>query len=198
MASSSTSAQTGNLTLFARGVLAVIELWPALRLAVAEEWGGPDSADKRTWIGSAIIDLFEPALLAPPADGVPPIDLDDLADMLLGMIEDEFETDLEDGSPESVAKDILNVWKEVLAGSDGMVRELEALVDQGKGKKVQATGHHTGEELDEEEDYEDSEDEDEDMEDVDLARKVLDKQPPPEPVVDEDGFTLVQKGKGRR
>ena len=45
--------------LFARGVIARLALWPALRIAVEQGWGGPESAEKRTWIASVIVDSFE-------------------------------------------------------------------------------------------------------------------------------------------
>ena len=46
--------------LFARGVIARLAFWPTLKLAIAESWGGPESAQKRTWMASVIVDAFDP------------------------------------------------------------------------------------------------------------------------------------------
>jgi pre-rRNA-processing protein TSR2 len=204
MASSSTSSSASHLTTFARGVLAIVELWPALRLAVSEQWGGTESEDKRTWIASSIVDLFEEALTAPSIeDTTAPIDQDDLADMLHGMILDEFEADLDDGSPDGVATDVIKLWTEVISGKQDMVVELEGLVEKNKGKKVQAV-NQGGDEDDESGSEDDSEDEDDEGKDDkmdvdDQPPKLVERKEPQEPIVDEDGFTLVQgKGKGRK
>jgi pre-rRNA-processing protein TSR2 len=204
MASSSTSSSAFHLTTFARGVLAIVELWPALRLAVSEQWGGTESEDKRTWIASSIIDLFEEALTAPSIeDTTAPIDQDDLADMLHGMILDEFEADLDDGSPDGVATDVIKLWTEVISGKQDMVVELEGLAEKNRGKKVQAV-NQGGDEDDESGSEDDSEDDDgegkdEKMDVDDQPPKLVERKEPQEPVVDEDGFTLVQgKGKGRK
>ncbi|CDZ98497.1 Uncharacterized conserved protein [Phaffia rhodozyma] len=54
-----TSEPTPTIALFARGVWSLFLLWPALRLAVAQEWGGPESKEKRLWFASTIVDEFE-------------------------------------------------------------------------------------------------------------------------------------------
>ncbi|KAF8189647.1 hypothetical protein BJ912DRAFT_966012 [Pholiota molesta] len=41
--------------LFARGVIARLAIWSTLRIAVQENWGGPDAAAKRTWLASEIL-----------------------------------------------------------------------------------------------------------------------------------------------
>ncbi len=198
MASSSTTPTVH----FARGVLSIIDLWPALRLAVAEEWGGPDSGAKRTWIASSVVDLFEESLTTIAEERTPPIDLDDLADMLFGMVSDEFDADLEDNSAEAVASDVLKLWDSIVGGSIDMVEELERLVEANKGKKMDAIRSHEEDSESGSESGSGSEDEEED------EAMDVDEQPPTlvesqdkkkeEPVVDEDGFTLVQgKGKGK-
>lgn len=51
------------LLLFARGVWSLFHLWPALRLAVAEGWGGDESQAKRVWFISTVVDEFEDSTL---------------------------------------------------------------------------------------------------------------------------------------
>lgn len=70
--------QTPAIQLFARGVWSLFLLWPALRLAVSQEWGGPESKEKRLWFASTIVDEFEsrhfknPSAPTPPTSTPPP------------------------------------------------------------------------------------------------------------------------------
>jgi pre-rRNA-processing protein TSR2 len=204
----STSAQqsTPNLALFARGTIALFTLWPALRLAVAEQWGGPESAEKRTWMISEVVDYFESCL---PKSTEPQlsedqladlVDQDELAEMLEGMVSDEFEVDLDDGSADEVAGDVVKLWKKLTKGDKAMVEELEELVRSTAGKKVQAQGHGDDEqELDEDGNLLEGSDDSSDDDDVEMANTEGPPEPKEkqEPVVDDDGFTLVQK-KGKK
>ena len=111
-------------------------------------------------------------------------------------MEDEFETALEDGSAEAVAKDVVKMWEEVQNGTSELVKHFEEQAEKMKGRKIQVE-----EVAGENSDWED-ESGDEDGEDEDDAPMLVDPQtqlPPqskPEPEVDEDGFTMV-KGKGK-
>jgi pre-rRNA-processing protein TSR2 len=202
-----TAQPSPDLALFARGTIALFTLWPALRLAVSEQWGGPESAEKRTWMISEVVDYFESCL---PKTNEPQlsedhladlVDQDDLAEMLEGMISDEFEVDLDDGSADEVAGDVVKLWKKLSKGDKAMVEELEELVRTTGGKKVQAQGNgDDDEELDEDgnpiiHSDESSSEEDVEMTSSDAPAQTKEKQ---EPVVDDDGFTLVQKKGGKR
>lgn len=170
---------------FARGVIARLALWPALRIAVEQGWGGPGSSEKCTWIASVIVDAFE--------EQVPTPDINYVEITLLQIMEDEFETVLEDGSAEAVAKDVVKLWEEIQEGSNRLVVQLEEQAERMKGKKVQVE-----EVAGDNSDWAD-ESEDEDGDDEEDAPTLVASQtkPKPEPEVDEDGFTVV-KGKNRR
>jgi pre-rRNA-processing protein TSR2 len=208
------------IPIFARGVLAVLDLWPALTIAVREEWGGPESADKKTWIASTIIDEFEsrasylpspsssaPSDVADPATANdPPLELDDLADLINQMMSDEFESNIEDGSIDAVAADIVRLWRDILQPATGaqpstVVDALERKAAEVKGKGVQATKGAGLQNADGEEDS-DSEWDDESDEDgmeVDEAPQLAPvERERVEPVVDDDGFTLVQPKNKKR
>jgi pre-rRNA-processing protein TSR2 len=199
----SSSPATPDIALFARGTIALFTLWPALRLAVSEEWGGPDSKEKRTWMISEVVDYFESCL---PKANEPKmteeqlaelVDQDDLAEMLEGMVSDEFEVDLDDGSADEVAGDVVKLWKKVVKGDQAMVDELEELVRTTGSKKVQAQGNgDDDEELDEDGNPLPDSEGSSDDEDVEMAAPAQPKEKQ-EPVVDDDGFTLVQK-KGKK
>ncbi|KIP10540.1 hypothetical protein PHLGIDRAFT_46304, partial [Phlebiopsis gigantea 11061_1 CR5-6] len=162
--------------LFARGVIARLALWPALRIAVDEGWGGPEGAAKRTWMASVLVDAFE------EEDPVP--DATYVEEMLLQIMADEFDTELEDGSAEAVARDVVRMWADAGAGAAELIRGFEAQAEKVKGKKVQVE-----EAAGEGSDWEDESGE----EDEDEAPMLVDAQPnpKPEPEVDEDGFTTV-------
>jgi pre-rRNA-processing protein TSR2 len=201
---------TPEILLFARGVLALLDLWPALTIAVREEWGGPSSGEKKTWLASEIIDTFEngavvvtpagPALDAAAQVAEPPLDVDQLADLLAQVMSDEFEAAIEDGSVEPLAADILRVWRDVLTPSERTAEETVSALER-KAAEVSRTGVAAtsgGGPVDENgEEVSDSDSEDED--DDDEAPQLVDSAPREhqEPVVDDDGFTLVQKPRRR-
>lgn len=201
-ASSSSSADappSPAAVLFARGVLARLALWPALTLAIAQSWGGPHSAQKRPWLAGALVDAF-----TAPEDGQAP-DAEYVEALLLQVMADEFECVLEDESAWDVARDVVRCWDAVAKGAregEAAVAALETRADGVRGKKVQAQeipGAEDGWESDEDGSESGSEDGDVEMEE---APQLLDQaaaKPKEEPVVDEDGFTLIKgKGKGRK
>ncbi|OXC67396.1 hypothetical protein AYX13_04117 [Cryptococcus neoformans] len=211
-------ATSPTILLFARGTLALLDLWPALTIAVSEQWGGSESAEKKTWIASTLIDEYEsratylpipvsdssaPSVAGPavdPADANdPPLDQDDIIDLLTQIMEDEFEARLEDGSIEAVASDIVRLWKGLLTEEkpESIVEALER-----KANEVRRTGVQVSKGAQDEDDSSSGEEGDE-ME-VDggeapqLVAREEERREKQEPVVDDDGFTLVQKGGRRR
>jgi len=190
------TTETPQLVLFARGVIARLALWSTLRIAVQENWGGPDAKRKPTWIASMIVDSFE-------AESEQP-DEQYIEEMLLQIMADEFEAVLEDDSAASVAKDIIGMWIETKEGKDNTVRKFEGLVDKIKGKRIEVKENVESDESDDE-DWEDAEGEEDYVDDEDnnvpqlVEHHALQPGCRNAPVVDDDGFTLVQgKGKGRR
>ncbi|KAI0269366.1 Pre-rRNA-processing protein TSR2-domain-containing protein [Gloeopeniophorella convolvens] len=143
----STSASTApdtTLVLFARGVIARLELWPALRVAVEQGWGGPASREKQRWLAGVLVDAFE-AAPAPDAGYV--------AEMLAQVLEDEFDAAVEDGSVEAVAADVVALW----GAGEGAVREWERRAEGARGKVVQV--HEVAGDDEEWEDEEEEEEE---------------------------------------
>ncbi|KAL1411901.1 rRNA accumulation-related protein [Vanrija albida] len=202
-------APAPEILLFARGVVALLDLWPALTIAVREGWGGHESADKKTWLASELIDSFEQRADYVEAEGArtvdaksaadPPLDIDQLADLLTQVMSDEFDAAIEDGSVEPLAADILRLWRDVVAPSARTPEETVAALER-KAAEVTRTGVQATSGGGPEEDDEDWESGSEDDEmDEDEAPQLVPAEPKPrnEPVVDEDGFTVVQKGRRR-
>jgi len=222
------------ILLFARGVLALFDLWPALAIAVREQWGGPDSSDKRTWMASTIIDEFEsratylllsipsapsasstspasssspPRAVDPQSASDPPLDQDELGDLINQMMSDEFDANVEDGSIDLVASDIVRLWRDMLKPGLGMSAEDVVSALERKADEVRRTGvkANVGAELEEVDgDSEsgsgsesgDGMDIDEEAPRLEARENGKEKH---EPVIDDDGFTLVQaKGKKGR
>jgi len=164
---------------FAKGVIARLALWPALRIAVQNGWGGPDSTRKPTWMASVIVDTFEEQS-APP-------DPEYIEEMLLQIMDDEFETVIEDASAESVAKDITKLWKDIHLGDLAGVQHLEQQADTISSRPIVAqAGPPGGLDTDSDEEEGDWVSDDDGGNGSDHAP---DLQPPE---VDEDGFTTVR------
>lgn len=211
-------APSPTLILFARGLLARLELWPALRIAVHQNWGGPQSAQKQRWLAGVITDEFEPSLPPPsasltaldsyhpaythPSHTLPEPDTEYIETMLLQIMDDEFEVALEDGSAFDVARDILRLWNDAKEGNDGYMKDLEIQVGRMKGKlpqyEVEAGSGSDWDDSDGDEEEEDGSGSDSDNEDYgkEVVPQLLDHTKKV-PDTDEDGFTIVKRKGGR-
>ncbi|KAJ7775696.1 Pre-rRNA-processing protein TSR2-domain-containing protein [Mycena maculata] len=184
--SSLAAAPPPSSVLFARGVIARLATWDTLRLAVQEGWGGPGALQKRTWLASVIVDAFE--------ETVPTPDDQYVEEILVQVLADEFDTDLEDGSAEPVALDIVRIWDETRIGRDDLVLRFEAKAESVRGKRAvaQEVASNDAEEWEDE----DEEGDDSGMEEDEEVPQLMEPRQREEPEVDEDGFTMV-KGKGK-
>ncbi|KAJ7165646.1 Pre-rRNA-processing protein TSR2-domain-containing protein [Mycena crocata] len=173
--------------LFARGVIARLATWDTLRLAVQESWGGAGAQQKRTWLASVVVDAFEETIPTPDDQYV--------EEILVQVLADEFDTNLEDGSAEPVALDIVRIWDETRIGRHDLVLKFEAEAESVRGKRAvaQEVANKDSEEWEDEDDDEDGSGMEEDEEEVPHLMEPRQRE---EPEVDEDGFTMV-KGKGK-
>ncbi|KAF2149302.1 hypothetical protein K461DRAFT_270913 [Myriangium duriaei CBS 260.36] len=184
------ATQESQQTAFDHAIWYLISGWPPMTLALAEQWAGDLTSDKRDWLAGAISELF---VDRPDTDAI------DVEDVLLQVMADEFEVEVQDESGEVVAREIMRAKEEILVegrldAADRVRREFEAR----KGKKVaiQNAGERS-EEVGSDEDVEIDGDGDEDMDDAPSlvpARAPREKE---EPEVDEDGFTKVVGRKKR-
>lgn len=119
------------------GIWYHLNLWPALQAAVSNQWGGPDSADKRDWLAGAVSELLA-TFPAPAMTADDPVKAkeeraeqqtqqEDLEVLLLQVMQDEFECQVEDESEVDAAAGIMTLRRRVwLEGSDAAVKEVEA------------------------------------------------------------------------
>ncbi|EEP76455.1 conserved hypothetical protein [Uncinocarpus reesii 1704] len=158
--------------------------WPVLSLAVQSSWGGPTSADKRDWLCAAIAELFTDR---------PDTDAGDLEEVLLQVMNDEFDVVVDDESAGDVADRIIDLKGKIDKGDLEMVNKLWEDWKQREGK-ASSVGLFKRVETNDE-DQETDEDEEEDGEDEDVEMEDAPATRPPreviEPEVDEDGFTKV-------
>lgn len=131
-AESTISATPADLALptFARGVIALLQIWPALRLAVTHNWkpaqttNDPeyppqDAGQKRARLAEELVDAYYSSY--PSSSGAssssssfPSPDKEDIQDFLLEFFEFEYGVLLEDSSEVQLAQDLEDLWKECI------------------------------------------------------------------------------------
>ncbi|KAM9510737.1 pre-rRNA-processing protein TSR2 homolog [Guaruba guarouba] len=109
--------------LLERGVRAVLSGWAALQLAVAQGFGGPQSPEKAAWLVGALLEFLSQN---------PELAEDEVEDFLAEVMDNEFDTAVEDGSLRQVSRELLSVFTRVREGDVGGVGEaLAALARRG-------------------------------------------------------------------
>lgn len=197
-------ASTANLSASSQldlGITLALNNWPALTLAVQSQWGGPTSADKRDWLCGAISDMLTDR---------PETDSEDLEDVLIQVMNDEFDVVVDDESAAMVAAQIMEMKAQTARGEFGPIQELveawQRKRQSGNGaatnaaamfRKVDARDEDQETDDEEEDDDDDDEDGDEDTQMDEAPSLVRAPKEKAEPEVDEDGFTKVV-GKKRR
>ncbi|KAF2202927.1 pre-rRNA-processing protein-like protein TSR2 [Delitschia confertaspora ATCC 74209] len=170
---------------FELGIWHALFHWQDLTVAIQNQWGGPDSEDKRDWLAGAISEIFQ---TQPDTDAL------DIEAVLLQALEDEFGVRVEDESEVLVARQIMDIRKQTLEGNFSTVDQLQKEWSERKGKAL-PTGNMQIIEHSQDTDGESVDDEsgsDEEEGDVDMTdAPPAASKPKPIPEVDEDGFTKV-------
>ncbi|GME82745.1 unnamed protein product [Ambrosiozyma monospora] len=180
---------------FELGVSMAIYKWDTLATAVENNWGGPQSAEKRDWITGLVIDLFAQQK---------ELDIIYIHEVLFNAMEDEFDVVVEDQSTVIVAQNIIKIYKQCKENNFAIVHNLyERFLQKENYRKTHGLNSQkvqVGEDpsnpnvSDDDDDEEEDDDDDEDMMDVDddVPQLVLEHKKQ-EPVVDDDGFTVVSR-----
>lgn len=174
---------------FELGVSMMVYKWDALDTAVENKWGGPDSAEKRDWITSILVDLFRNEKV---------VDAILIEETLLYAMIDEFETNVEDDSALPIASEIINIYKQCdmhdYSKVEGLYIEWQNRQKNKISRKVQLHNDPLNADI-----SSSSSDDDEEMiyEGEDNRSVEIDESSTLENMVDDDGFELVQK-KGKR
>lgn len=185
---------------FELGVSMIVYSWEALEIAVANQWGGAQSEAKRDWITAIVIDLFNEKI----------VDVELVEETILNAMVDEFDVNVEDDSSLPIADNIIKIYRKC---ADKDYTQVHQLYETWQQKQQDRSSRQNNLNVTVNEDPENpdvsDEDEDEDQEDGNDAPQLI-GQPiqedvemgdadnePSGPVVDDDGFELVQK-KGKK
>ncbi|KAF3782593.1 Pre-rRNA-processing TSR2-like protein [Nymphaea thermarum] len=101
--------QAESLSLFAEAVHLILSRWTALRLAVHNEWGGGNSRQKSEQLVQDLVSWF--------ISSNAPIHIDELEMMLDEKMVLCFNTEIEDGSVEEVAEQLMTIHEDCLEGN---------------------------------------------------------------------------------
>ncbi|KAF1972623.1 hypothetical protein BU23DRAFT_554842 [Bimuria novae-zelandiae CBS 107.79] len=174
-------------TQFDLGIWYTLFNWATLTVAIQNQWGGPDSSDKRDFLAGALSERFA---------AEPSTDQDDIEIMLLQFLEDEFGVRCEDETEVGVAQDIIKIRQEVGERNFVTVEALKQRWESRRGREVN-TGNVQVREVEQEGEWDSVDEESEsdvEMEDAPVVKAPREK---PVPEVDEEGFTKVV-GKKKR
>ncbi|KAK4034421.1 Pre-rRNA-processing protein TSR2-domain-containing protein [Parachaetomium inaequale] len=198
MASTASPSPATCQSTFEQGVALSLHLWEALSLAVQNNWGGPDSADKRDWFAGAVVDLFPDVSRLTPAQlqqkttaqqtqpqqqaqsqpqsaqngtTTEEPDQEDVEAVLLQVMLDEFEVNVDDESAFEVAEQVVRLRGECLRGKLDGVDALRRRWEGKKGNKVvfKKAEDQDGDETDWDTDDDEEEEEGESGEDVEMG-----------------------------
>ena len=181
-----------------------LHLWNNLTYAIQNAWGGSPQIcdDKRDWLAGAISDLITPDPETLRSDVT---NKEDLEDVLVQVMLDEFEVVVDDGSCKEVAEAIWQGRDKIIQGDFGEVQELKKRWDATKDRKLvfqEGEQDEAAQDTDEDADDRSSTNDrewngflDNDTEMDEASSLVETKHSKPEPEVDEEGFTKVVRKK---
>ncbi|KAF8392408.1 hypothetical protein HHK36_022750 [Tetracentron sinense] len=174
-------------SILGEGITLLLSRWTALQMAVENEWGGRDSRMKSEKLVADIFSWFS------QSKGLPHY-IDDLENMLEECMVLSFNTEIEDGSIEEVAEQLMIMHEDCLQGNYESIEKI-------RKSKSGAEAVSQSRQVVNEDDNESSEDEISDMA-VDepkprLNPKPKDEQKPIETVEAEDGWLLVATKRNR-
>eukprot|EP00127_Corallochytrium_limacisporum_P007202 Clim_evm75s243 gene=Clim_evmTU75s243 len=187
---------------FQDGVRCTFKHWTTIKLALEHEFAGPATEDIVAWFMGCTIDLFDPSVnkaSMPDADS-----LDHFLDQFLS---DEFSVQSEDDSTWQVANTILKMHGWCMTGNFSALdqhigsmapdRLQRGIAVDENGNMVAGNAIVNDSSDDEDNNGNDGNAMDEDGMELDANGDSLPRRARPEPIVDEDGFELVQKGRRR-
>jgi pre-rRNA-processing protein TSR2 len=167
------------------GITLALDNWPALTLAVQSNWGGPTSDDKRAWLCGAISEMLAER---------PETDAEDLEDVLIQVMNDEFDVVIDDESAAAVAVQIMDMKQHTIRGEFTEIQEMwEAYQRKSQQKSASAAMFKKVDTKDEDQETDDESDEEDDVEMGDAPALVRAPREKAEPEIDDDGFTMVKK-----
>lgn len=184
---------------FELGVSMIIHSWEALEIAVANQWGGAQSEAKRDWITAIVIELFDGKI----------VDIELIEETILNAMVDEFDVNVEDDSSLIIADKVIKAYRQCFEKNYTKIHQLFNDWQSKQQERAQRLNNLRNVQINEDPENPDASDDDEDEEEDEEVPK-LQGEPIQEdvemgdannesagPIIDDDGFELVQK-KGKR
>ena len=167
-----------SLRVFRKMITSTLDNWHSFQAAVDAGMGGPQTADKLSWIVESVEELFtiNNQNLIPS----------DVEDFLMEILDNEFNTVIEDGSLEMVCANLCSSFHQICSGNLDLVNQrieaLELKTQEAKKKREETRKNH---------DHDD--DDDEEME-VEESSSSVEKKPEKEEEeeAEEEGWTKVR------
>lgn len=187
-------AENGTLTFpnekqqakFELGVCMAVYKWEELATAVENSWGGPKSAEKRGWISGIVIELFKESNA---------VDIQLIEETLLYAMVDEFDVQVDNDSALEISALVMTFYKQVREQEYDQIDALYARWQEKRNSQEENKQVHIGGDPNNPDVSDSEEDEDEDEDDMEIDEAIVEQKD--EPLIDDDGFQLVQK-KGKR
>ncbi|KAJ0964467.1 hypothetical protein J5N97_025605 [Dioscorea zingiberensis] len=176
---------------FGEGIALVLSRWTALQMAVQNGWGGRDSRSKADELTSSVLTWF--------TNTKAPLYIDDLENILDENMVLCFNTEIEDGSVEEVAEQLMIMHEDCLRGNFESIEKLRnsTSTPNAVSQSRQVANENEGKSSDEESDEEADEEVSEMMVDEPkLKQTVVD--PKPKATPDEDGWFVVPAKRNHR
>jgi pre-rRNA-processing protein TSR2 len=101
---------------FCEGLAGILNRWTALQLAITNEWGGAESVQK----GAQMLEELEHWFLKRRAGKY----AEDLEELLVEILGDDFCVQCEDGSPREVAKIACEMYEQVAQGNYALAKDI--------------------------------------------------------------------------
>ncbi|KAH9404759.1 rRNA accumulation- protein [Tyrophagus putrescentiae] len=118
-----------NLLLIA--VRVTLEVWPSFQMAISNGMGGPNVKEKIEWLAKMVVKLF-----SDNADGT--VLPDDVLEYLDTVLDNEFDTVIDDGSAEMVSQSIVAYYNRICAGETQFVlNKMEEVLKKNAQRKEQ-------------------------------------------------------------
>lgn len=173
---------------FEEGVRLIFDRWTALKLAVEQGWGGTQSREKALDVLDDVVDWFYRR--KEHYD-------DELEEELQAALSEDFNCDCEDGSPLAVAKALTGLYRDLCQGSMAELERLRATAPASTQSCRLEQVDRDGTVLEGDDSESDDEMGDATMNDANTQQAAQPPSAPPAPIIDEDGFELVQKPRRR-
>uniref|UniRef100_A0A8C8SU98 Pre-rRNA-processing protein TSR2 homolog n=1 Tax=Pelusios castaneus TaxID=367368 RepID=A0A8C8SU98_9SAUR len=162
---------------FSQGVRAVLDGWAALQIAVENGFGGAHGKEKAEWMVGVVEQYFHSNAALEP---------EEVEDFLAEVLNNEFDTIVEDGSLAEVSQQLQTLFAQCQRGEGAAVMEaIGRLARRHQEAGRVAAQAQLGEGSSSEEAMEEKEE----------AMDCSSPTPPPEPPPAEDGWTIVRKKK---